>query len=61
LACSKGDKILVPPHGGTIDIEGVAVARVNERLQLEKVEVWFDPTEMFRQMDPTGNTKKELI
>jgi hypothetical protein len=42
-------------HGGLIDIEGVVVAKVNEKLQLEKIDVWFDPMSMFRQMkDPQG-------
>ena len=52
---------MVPPHGDTIDVEGLAVAKVNDKLQLEKVDIWFDPTEMFRQMDPTGDAKKELL
>lgn len=38
-------------HRGPIDIEGIAVAVVNEKLQLQKVEVFFDPMLMFRQME----------
>lgn len=38
-------------HGGPIDIEGIAVAVVNNKLQLQKVEVFFDPMMMFRQME----------
>jgi len=41
-----------------LDIEGVTVAVVNDKLQLQKVETWFDPLEMFRQMGsvPMGET-----
>jgi hypothetical protein len=39
----------------------VAVAKVNEKLQLQKVEVWFDPTAMFRAMDPTGMAKQDIV
>lgn len=40
-----------------IDIEGIVVAKVNESLQLEKIDVWFDPMDMFRQIarEDTGN------
>lgn len=34
-----------------IDIEGIVVAKVNEGLKLESIEVWYDPMEMFRQID----------
>jgi hypothetical protein len=37
-----------------LEIEGVTVAIVNDKLQLQKVETWFDPLEMFRQMGPIG-------
>lgn len=46
----EGKKVTLPAHGGLIDIEGVAVAKVNDKLQLQSVEVWFDPQAMFRQM-----------
>lgn len=34
-----------------IDIEGIVVAKVNDSLKLESIEVWYDPMEMFRQID----------
>ncbi|KAK3366798.1 hypothetical protein B0T24DRAFT_709144 [Lasiosphaeria ovina] len=48
----KGDKVTIKAHGRPIDIEGVAVAVavVNDKLQLQKVEVFYDPMAMFRQM-----------
>lgn len=54
--CSKGEKVTIKAHGGPIDIEGIAVAEVNDKLQLQKVEVFFDPMTMFRQMAPDGET-----
>ncbi|KAL4998739.1 hypothetical protein BDV10DRAFT_166151 [Aspergillus recurvatus] len=47
---SRGEVVRVKAHGGLIDIEGIVVAKVNEKLQLEKIDVWFDPMEMFRQI-----------
>ncbi|VBB86324.1 Putative protein of unknown function [Podospora comata] len=52
----KGEKVTIKAHGGNIDIEGVAVADVNDKLQLGSVEVFFDPMAMFRQMAPDGET-----
>ncbi|KAK0716867.1 hypothetical protein B0T26DRAFT_675278 [Lasiosphaeria miniovina] len=46
----NGDRVTIKAHGRPIDIEGVAVAVVNDKLQLQKVEVFFDPMAMFRQM-----------
>jgi hypothetical protein len=53
---SKGEAVTLKAHGGNIDIEGMAVAVVNDKLQLERVDVWFDPMAMFRQMRPKGAT-----
>lgn len=47
---SKGDNVVIKAHGGTIDIEGVVVAVVNEKLQMQKIDVFFDPQGIFRQM-----------
>lgn len=58
---SKGEKVTIKAHQGPIDIEGVAVAIVNDKLQLNKVEVFFDPMSMFRQMAEKGNVTKEKI
>lgn len=48
-------------HGGVIDIQGVTVATVNEKLQLQSVRTWFDPLDMFRQIAPEGVVKKEAV
>lgn len=47
----KGEKVKVKAHGGMIDIEGIVVAKVNDALKLESIEVFYDPMEMFRQID----------
>jgi hypothetical protein len=39
-----------------LDIEGMAVAMVNDKLQLKKVEIWYDPAALFRQMKPDEKT-----
>lgn len=58
---SKGEKITAKAHGGTIDIEGVTVAQVDDKVRLQKVETWFDPMEMFRQIAPKGIVNKQVI
>ncbi|EEQ33303.1 hypothetical protein McanMca71_006473 [Microsporum canis] len=50
----KGDTVTVRAHNGVIDIEGLVVARVNDKLQIQSIEVWQDPMEMFRQIDKNG-------
>ncbi|KAI9369918.1 hypothetical protein BJX61DRAFT_536050 [Aspergillus egyptiacus] len=47
----NGETVRVKAHGGTIDIEGIVVAKVNEKLQMERIDVWFDPMDMFRQIE----------
>ncbi|KAH8591950.1 hypothetical protein B0O99DRAFT_597574 [Bisporella sp. PMI_857] len=54
----KDEKVTVKAHGRTVDIQGLAVARVNEKVQLQAVEIWFDPLEMFRQIAPDGVVNK---
>ncbi|PYI32483.1 hypothetical protein BP00DRAFT_153531 [Aspergillus indologenus CBS 114.80] len=46
----KGEKVRIEAHGGPIDIQGIIVAKVNKALQLEQINVWFDPLDMFRQI-----------
>ena len=57
---SKGEKVTAKAHGGQIDIQGITIAKVNEGLQLQSVEVWFDPLEMFRQIALDGVVNKIL-
>jgi hypothetical protein len=56
---SKGEKITAKAHGRMIDIQGVTVAHVNDKVQLQNVQTWFDPQEMFRQIAPNGIVNKE--
>ncbi|KAK8011329.1 hypothetical protein PG990_010294 [Apiospora arundinis] len=51
----NGEKITAKAHGGTIDIQGVTVAHLNDKFQVTKLETWFDPVEMFRQIAPEGS------
>lgn len=48
-------------HGGAIDIQGVTVATVNDKLQLQSVRTWFDPMDMFRQIAPDGVVQKDAV
>lgn len=56
---SKGEKITAKAHQGPIEIEGITVAHVDEQVRLQKVETWFDPLEMFRQIAPNGIVNKQ--
>lgn len=58
---SKGEKVRIKAHGGPIDIEGISVATVNDKLQIQKVETFFDPMAMFRQMAAEGNVTKTTL
>jgi hypothetical protein len=58
---NKGEKVTVKAHGGPIDVEGVTVATVNDKVQLQSVRTWFDPMDMFRQIAPDGIVKKEDV
>ena len=48
---SSAEKVKIKAHGETLDIQGIVIAKVNDKLQLESIDVWFDPFEMFRQID----------
>ncbi|KAL6710778.1 hypothetical protein ACN47E_007835 [Coniothyrium glycines] len=51
---NRGQKVTAKAHGGRIDIQGVTVATVNDKVQLQSVRTWFDPMDMFRQIAPSG-------
>lgn len=57
----KGEKVTVKAHGGPIDIQGISIATVDEQARIQKVETWFDPLEMFRQIAPDGIVTREKI
>lgn len=62
LTCrSKGEKVTAKAHGGPIDIQGVTVATVDDKVRLQAVDTWFDPLEMFRQIAPGGIVNKEVM
>ena len=58
---SKGEKISAKAHGGPIDVQGLTVAHVDEGLRVQKLETWFDPLAMFRQIAPDGIVNKEVV
>tara|TARA_R110002003_G_scaffold2646_3_gene24523 strand:- start:6395 stop:6964 length:570 start_codon:yes stop_codon:yes gene_type:complete len=58
---NKAEKVTAKAHGGPIDIQGVTVATVNDKVQLQSVRTWFDPMDMFRQIAPNGVVKKEEV
>lgn len=45
-------------HNGPIDIQGITIASVDDKVRLQAVETWFDPLEMFRQIAPDGKVEK---
>jgi hypothetical protein len=56
---SKGEKVTAKAHGGPIEIFGVTVAKVDDKVRLQAVDTWMDPLEMFRQIAPYGIVNKE--
>lgn len=53
--------VTVKAHGGPIDIQGISIATVDDQARIQKIETWFDPLEMFRQIAPDGIVTKEKI
>ena len=51
---SSGEQVKVQAHGGPIDIEGLTVAKVNDKLQVLSLDIWYDPMAMFRQISGEG-------
>ncbi|KXG50191.1 uncharacterized protein PGRI_061580 [Penicillium griseofulvum] len=56
---SSGEKVKIEAHGGPIDIEGVVVAKVNDKLQVQSLDIWYDPMAMFRQISKEGQISSE--
>lgn len=59
--CSKGEKVTAKAHGGPIDIVGVTIATVDDKVRLQTVDTYFDPLDMFRQIAPNGIVNKEIV
>lgn len=57
----KSEKVTVKAHGGSIDIQGISIATVDDQARIQKIETWFDPLEMFRQIAPNGIVTMEKI
>ncbi|KAI5370140.1 Putative NTF2-like domain superfamily protein [Septoria linicola] len=57
----KGEKVTAKAHGGLIDIEGVTVAEVDDKVRLQVIQTWMDPLEMFRQIAPQGVVNKQTM
>lgn len=51
---SEGKKVRVKAHGGLLDMEGILVATVNDKMQVEKLETWMDPMAMWEQVTKEG-------
>lgn len=45
-------------HGGPIEIFGVTVASVDDKVRLQNVDTYMDPLQMFRQIAPNGIVSK---
>lgn len=56
---SSGEEVKVQAHGGPIDIEGLTVAKVNDKLQVQSLDIWYDPMAMFRQIGREGQISSE--
>lgn len=57
----KSQLVTAKAHGGPIDIQGISIATVDDQARIQKIETWFDPLEMFRQIAPDGIVTKEKI
>ena len=58
---SKGEKITIKAHGGSLDIQGLTVAKVDAKLRVTSLETWFDPMDMFNQMKPDPSTAEVYL
>lgn len=45
-------------HGGPIEIFGITVAKVDDKVRLQAIDTWMDPLAMFRQIAPQGIVNK---
>lgn len=57
----KSRIVTIKAHGGPIDIQGISIATVDDQARIQKIETWFDPLEMFRQIAPDGIVTEEKI
>ncbi|KAK7749853.1 hypothetical protein SLS53_000434 [Cytospora paraplurivora] len=52
----EGVTVTIKSHGAVLDIQGVTVAKLNDRFQVTSLETWFDPMDFFNQMRPSEET-----
>ena len=57
----KGERVTAKAHGGLIELLGTTWAWVDDQVRVKKLETWFDPLEMFRQIAPNGIINKETV
>ena len=57
----KGEKVTAKSHGGPIELMGTTWAWVDDQIRVKKLETWFDPLEMFRQIAPSGIVNRETV
>lgn len=53
--CSKGEKIVIKATGKTIDLRGMTVVELDDKMRVTSLDIYFDPMDMFRQMDGTSD------
>lgn len=58
---SKGEKVTAKAHGGPIEVYGITVAEVDDKVRLQAIDTWMDPLSMFRQIAPHGVVNKEIM
>jgi len=51
---SEGKKCRVKAHKGLLEIEGTLVAKVNDALQIQSIDVWYDPMALFNEVTKNG-------
>lgn len=49
-----GKKVRVKAHGGILSIEGMLVAKVNDKLQIQHIDTWYDPMALFDEVMKNG-------
>lgn len=49
----------IKAHGGLIEIVGIVIATVNKGLELEKIDIWYDPMDIMRQI--SREAKGEVV
>ena len=54
-------QITAEPHNGPIDVVGMTIAHVSESFKIEKLEIFYDPSEIFNQLATSNNMKTEYL